>query len=72
MLVFLWLTLAAVAWGALYLGSCAIHPYTRCGACGGSGESRSSSFRGAFGPCRRCKGTRSVTRAGARLLGRKR
>jgi len=55
----------------VYMGSCVIHPYVRCRACNRSKESLSRTFRGAFGPCRSCKGRGHHLRFGARLIGRK-
>lgn len=56
---------------AVYLGSCLVHPYRACNACGRSKESHSTLFRGAFGACRACNGRGHTLRFGARLLGRK-
>lgn len=56
---------------AVYLGSCAIHPYRACKACKRSKESHSTLFKGAFGTCRSCKGRGHHLRFGARLLGRR-
>lgn len=54
---------------AVYLGSCAVHPYRPCAACGRSKESRSQMFN-AFGPCRSCSGRGHHVRWGARILGK--
>ncbi|WP_049562284.1 hypothetical protein [Nonomuraea sp. SBT364] len=62
------LLLALIA--AIYLGSCAAHPYRACGACGRSKESHSTMFKGAFGACRSCAGRGHTVRLGARLLGK--
>ncbi|WP_144070242.1 hypothetical protein [Nonomuraea indica] len=64
------LLLGGGLWAIVYLLSCAIHPYKICPACKKSGQSNSTTFKGAFGACRRCKGTGRRIRAGARLLGR--
>lgn len=53
---------------AVYLGSCAAHPYRACRACGRSKESHSTMFKGAFGACRSCAGHGHRVRFGARLL----
>jgi hypothetical protein len=50
-----------------YLLGCRIWPYTNCGRCHGSGESRSPG-RKSFRNCPRCKGTGRRTRIGRRLL----
>lgn len=55
---------------AVYLGSCAVHPYRPCAACGRSKESHSAMFKGAFGPCRSCAGRGHHVRWGARLIGK--
>lgn len=54
-----------------YMGSCIVKPYRICKACNRSKESHSSTFKGAFGPCRACKGVGHHVRVGARILGRK-
>lgn len=69
--LFLLLTFGAAALSGYYLLSCAFHPFTNCSVCSRSGESRSTTFKGAFGACRRCAGSGRRLRAGARLLGRK-
>ena len=55
---------------AIYLGSCARHPYRPCKACGRSKESHSTLFKGAFGRCPSCRGRGQSVRWGARLIGR--
>lgn len=64
------LLLGGGVWTAVYLLSCAIHPFKVCPACQKTGQSTSTTFKGAFGPCRRCGGSGRRIRAGARLLGR--
>jgi hypothetical protein len=61
----------ALVFAAVYLASCAIHPFKACKACKRSRASHSTMFRGAFGACRSCRGRGHHLRFGARLLGRK-
>lgn len=61
----------ALAAAAIYLGSCAVHPYKACKACKRSRESHSTLFKGAFGTCRSCRGRGHHLRLGARFLGKK-
>ncbi|MET8864717.1 hypothetical protein ABZW11_17405 [Nonomuraea sp. NPDC004580] len=63
------LLLALIA-AAVYLGSCARHPYRPCKSCGRSKETRSQLFKGAFGACRGCRGRGHYVRWGARLIGK--
>ncbi|MFG3442720.1 hypothetical protein ACGF0J_36230 [Nonomuraea sp. NPDC047897] len=56
---------------AVYLTSCAFHPYMKCKQCNRSKESHSTTFKGAFGKCRTCNGVGHHVRWGARVLGRK-
>lgn len=53
-----------------YLVSCGAHPYRVCTACGGSKESHSTTFKGAYGVCRPCGGQGRTVRFGAKLLGK--
>ncbi|MBG0828578.1 hypothetical protein HS041_12440 [Planomonospora sp. ID67723] len=55
---------------AWYLISCLVYPFKPCPICGRGGEVRSTSYPGAFGNCRICKGSGRRRRTGARLLGR--
>ncbi|MFI7644297.1 hypothetical protein [Nonomuraea sp. NPDC049400] len=54
-----------------YVASCVVKPYKICKACNRSKESHSKLYKGAFGPCRACKGAGHHVRVGARILGRK-
>lgn len=63
--------LLALATAAVYMISCVVHPYRVCKTCNRSKETHSSTFKGAFGPCRSCQGRGHHLRFGARILGRK-
>lgn len=60
--------LAVLALGALviYLGACAVWPFTACRRCDGSGKRRSPSGR-AWRECRRCTGSGRRVRVGRRI-----
>ncbi|MET8334334.1 hypothetical protein [Streptosporangium canum] len=64
----LWIIGPFAAW---YLLSCIRHPFKPCMWCGRGGESKSTSYPGAFGTCRLCRGKGRRLRVGARLMGRK-
>jgi excinuclease UvrABC ATPase subunit len=62
------LTIVAVV---VYMASCYFHPYQRCKTCNRSKELHSTTFKGAFGKCRACKGVGHSVRLGAKILNRK-
>ncbi|HEY1321017.1 MAG TPA: hypothetical protein VGF32_12250 [Streptosporangiaceae bacterium] len=66
----LWLILAAAAALAavVYATSLRIHPWTPCRTCKGSGKSRDSVWKTAFGTCRACGGRGRHPRLGVRVL----
>lgn len=67
MLVLVLILLASVA---LYLGSCFLHPYIRCGTCRGKSKHSGALFTNATRPCHKCSGTGQKQRAGAVLMSR--
>jgi DnaJ-class molecular chaperone len=62
------LILAAHAALAAWAGSLYVHPFGRCGKCGGRGTIRSGRRR--VKVCPRCKGRRRVQRRGSRTVHR--
>ena len=64
----IWLVIIATV---IYLSSCAVHPYMKCGRCNRSKEHHSTSFKGAFGKCGGCNGVGHTVRLGAKILGRR-
>jgi DnaJ-class molecular chaperone len=62
------LILAVIAALAVWLGSLYVHPFGRCGKCGGAGTIRSGKRR--VKVCPRCKGRRRVQRTGSRTVHR--
>ena len=64
------LTGIGAVFAVVYLISCWFHPYRVCKPCDGTGKSRSTTFKGAWGDCRPCKATGRKIRFGAYLLGK--
>jgi hypothetical protein len=62
------LILAVIAALAVWLGSLYVHPFGRCGKCGGAGTIRSGKRR--VKVCPQCKGRRRVQRTGSRTVHR--
>ncbi len=63
------LTLAPVAWVALYAIACLVWPFGSCWRCGGDGKIRSPKGRH-WRRCKRCKGTGARLRIGRRIVNR--
>jgi hypothetical protein len=64
-----YLILAGLVLAAVWAGSLYIHPFTRCGSCGGSGLNKGSTGK-KFGTCKACGGSRRKQRFGSRTLHR--
>lgn len=66
----LWLILAAAAItaAAVYAVSLRIHPWKPCRSCEGTGKSRDTVWKTAFGTCKSCGGKGRKPRLGVRVL----
>lgn len=61
--------LAALLVLGAWVVSLYVHPFTRCGTCGGSGLNKGSSGK-RFGMCKACGGSRRKQRLGSKALHR--
>lgn len=68
MAVWLIPAVAALIAAAAYLASLRIHPWTPCRPCKGTGKSRDTVWKAAFGTCRACGGRGRHPRLGVRVL----
>jgi hypothetical protein len=63
------LILVALVAGLIWVFSLYVHPFTGCGACGGSGLNKGSTGK-RFGMCKSCGGSRRKQRLGSKTLHR--